>query len=262
VESQSIKDKKMKEHYKLFICAVSFLTRIPVPPDSGMDAARLRNAIAYFPLVGTCIGLLTSTLILAGSTVWPIWLAVIAAIAAEALITGAFHEDALADFFDAFFGAWTRERTLEILKDSRLGTYGAAALFFGLFLRTGSLISIAPPALFAALLASATLGRYSIIVVSAIAPPVPERESLAKEVGHLTNKEDLIKGALLSIPGCILWFILMPGKAIITIVLMLLLTNYFAKYVVKRLDGLTGDCMGAICYINQILVLLVAAARV
>jgi adenosylcobinamide-GDP ribazoletransferase len=184
----------------------------------------------------------------------------LAALAVEALITGAFHEDALADFFDAFGGGWTREKRLEILKDSRLGTFGAAGLLFGLALRAGAIVATPAPYRYAAVVASCTFGRFFIIWVSRLVDPVPERASLAKEVGHRTGNRELVCGGLLCIPGGIAWIALSPARAAVALIVSAAVTAWFAGYVKRRIDGLTGDCMGAICYICQVIVLLVSAA--
>ncbi len=116
------------------ITAIQFLTQVPMR-RSAPSAAALRTAPLYFPLVGLLIGGFTAGLLGLSMLWWPIALAVIVALAAEAILTGALHEDALADYCDAFGGGWTRERILDILKDSRIGTYGTLGLGFGVTLR-------------------------------------------------------------------------------------------------------------------------------
>jgi adenosylcobinamide-GDP ribazoletransferase len=107
---------------RAFVAAVQFLTHVPVPNfanDAETAAADLRRGVVYLPLVGALIGLSTSTVILAASSLWPSWVAAVVGLAYEAWLTGALHEDAVADFCDAFGGGWSREEVLRILKDSR-----------------------------------------------------------------------------------------------------------------------------------------------
>ena len=140
-----------KQQWWAFITAIQFLTRVPISSRAA-DAQSLRDCPRYFPLVGGMISVITVGLIWSTSLVWLIWLAVMVSLTLELRLTGAMHEDAVADCCDAFGGGWTRERVLEIMKDSRLGTYGVlglvSAIFFSktsffrtIFLRCASLIS-------------------------------------------------------------------------------------------------------------------------
>ena len=109
---------------------MQFLTRIPTPKVVMDDEAERRKILvrsaAYFPLVGAMIGAMTGATIRLAGHFWPIGLAIVIGLAFEALLTGAFHEDAVADFCDAFGGGSTRDDILRILKDSRIGSYGGA----------------------------------------------------------------------------------------------------------------------------------------
>jgi alpha-ribazole phosphatase len=126
-------------HYRSLLVAVQFLTRLPTPcvamGDEAERALILGRSAAYFPLVGALIGATTGATIRLAGQFWPIGLAVVIGLAFEALLTGAFHEDAVADFCDAFGGGWTRDDILRILKDSRLGSFGALGLILAVALR-------------------------------------------------------------------------------------------------------------------------------
>ena len=114
------------------MAAVLFLTRIPVSPlfprEEFDHRLALQKSVRFFPLVGLMIGCFTSVVFSSVSFVWSTAVAACIAIAAESWLTGAFHEDAFADATDALGGGWTKERVLEILKDSRHGTFGVLAL--------------------------------------------------------------------------------------------------------------------------------------
>ena len=105
-----------------FSVAVRFLTRLPLPEGRPVEGHELPAAAAFFPLVGLGIGAVTAGVVLAADALWSLWIAVGLSLVVEAWLTGALHEDAVADFFDAFAGGWTREDVLRILKDSRLGS--------------------------------------------------------------------------------------------------------------------------------------------
>ena len=134
------------DHYRSLLVAVQFLTRLPTPAvalgDEAERRAILGRSAAYFPLVGALIGAMTGATIRLAGHFWPIGLAVVIGLAFEALLTGAFHEDAVADFCDAFGGGWTRDDILRILKDSRVGSFGALGLGLAVALRGGAIATL------------------------------------------------------------------------------------------------------------------------
>ena len=155
------------DHYRSLLVAVQFLTRLPTPNVAMGDEAERRKILgrsaAYFPLVGALIGAMTGATIRLAGQFWPIGLAIVIGLAFEALLTGAFHEDAVADFCDAFGGGWTRDDILRILKDSRVGSFGALGLGLAVALRGGAIATLETDRLIAAVTASATLGRWAIL---------------------------------------------------------------------------------------------------
>ncbi|MEM1180101.1 MAG: adenosylcobinamide-GDP ribazoletransferase, partial [Acidobacteriota bacterium] len=162
--------------------AVLFLTRVPVPLDPPARAEELPRAAAFFPLVGGLVGTLAGVVAWGGAHLWPLWLAVLVALAFEALLTGAFHEDAVADYFDAIGGGWTREDILRILKDSRIGSFGALGLILLVALRAGALAQLGG-ALVAGWMASAAAGRLLSVHAMVALPPASDRASLSRDVG-------------------------------------------------------------------------------
>jgi adenosylcobinamide-GDP ribazoletransferase len=187
------------------------------------------------------------------------------ALAFEARLTGAFHEDALADFCDAFGGGWTREQTLEILKDSRIGTYGALGLGLGVVLRAGAIIAIVLEHGFfvwaSAIVAAATVGRWVIVLAMVLVAPVPNRDSLARDIGSRLTPRDLFNAGLLALPGVLPFVILSPLHAVVAFVVLGPVVWWMLKSIERRLGGITGDCLGCLAYVSQVVVLLVAAAK-
>jgi adenosylcobinamide-GDP ribazoletransferase len=246
--------------------AVQFLTRIPLGTRP-VDVLALARCPAYFPLVGTLIGGLAAAVLLGGGQLWPIWLAVLTALAAEALLTGALHEDGLADCCDALGGGWTRDDVLAILKDSRLGTYGALGLGLAVSLRAGALAAIVQqqglerwPIWCAALIASAAVGRWAMVLMLVAVPPIPERESLSRSMSGSSGRE-LLLATLWTLPAAVWMAVQMPEQAALAALLLALAVLWFARLVKRRLGGTTGDCLGCIAYLSQVVVLLAAAAR-
>ena len=260
-----------------FLTAVQFLTRIPVPGSmSGtMETykAALQASVVYFPLVGVLIGLSTASVFCAASTLWSPLVAAILAMAIEALMTGAFHEDALADATDALGGGWTREQVLEILKDSRHGTYGVLALVLGVSLRVALISNLSWPIAWVAIPFSAGIGRWSILILMRYLDPITDRHTMVRDVGAKPSGKTLLYGALypvivvgLLIAFC---FLVLDGgngafqslvavavSLSLAVVSSLLMTWYYARLVRKRVGGVTGDFLGSNCYLVQLVSLL------
>lgn len=254
--------------FAAFVTAVQFLTRVPLSTRTPVSAAVLSRCPVYFPIVGGMIGLVTAVVLGIGSLVWPIWLAVIVALAVEARLTGAFHEDSVADFCDAFGGGWTRDDVLRILKDSRIGSFGAMGLGLAVALRAGAIIEVVQQSgrhhwlvWSSAIVASSAIGRLVMVVVMFWVPPVPARESLSRDVGRQMSGSSVFVAFLWTVFAALPFVILRPVPAVIAIVALVPMVAWFRRLVLRRLGGITGDCLGCICYGAMIVVLLSTAAR-
>ncbi|MDB5503016.1 MAG: cobalamin-5-phosphate synthase, partial [Tardiphaga sp.] len=134
---------------------IRFLTIVPVPDAVGeMAPDWLARAMKYFPVVGAGVGLVSAIVLLLANEFWSPVIAALLAVVASIIVTGAFHEDGLADTADSFGGGWSVEKRLTIMKDSRIGTYGALALGLGVALRVAAIADLpmwaGPAALIAA----------------------------------------------------------------------------------------------------------------
>jgi adenosylcobinamide-GDP ribazoletransferase len=254
----------VRDHYRCLLVALQFLSRIPTPRVDLDDEAERRlilgRSAAYFPLVGALIGSMTGATILFAGRLWPIGLAVAIGLAFEAFVTGAFHEDAVADFCDAFGGGWTRDDILRILKDSRIGSFGALGLGLAVALRGGGIASLQTDRLIAVVIASATLGRWAILPAMWALPPVADRESLSRDIGRQIGAKRLALGTALAIPGYIGFALSNPGRAAIAVTAVLVLTVCLVRYVGRKLGGISGDSLGFLCYASQVVVILTAGA--
>jgi cobalamin synthase len=162
------------------LLALQFLTRVPVPGVGRLSEEAVRvglgRAVAWFPLVGAVVGSITAGTMLLAEQVWPRLVVVIVALVIEALITGAFHEDAVADFCDGVGGGRNPEHVRQIMKDSRIGSYGALGLTLGVSLRAALMYALAESLTLPAIIAAATLGRLTAVAVMATTPPAPTAE--------------------------------------------------------------------------------------
>lgn len=169
----------------LAVVALQYFTRLPVPTLRTFDPAWLNAAVRYFPLAGLAVGLIGAAVLWLSAQVLPMPLAALLALAATAAATGAFHEDGLADTFDALGGHVERSRALEIMRDSRIGTYGALASIFGVLVRWQALAALPLALAVCALLCLHPLARAAAASLMASLPYVRlEADAKAKPVAQ------------------------------------------------------------------------------
>jgi adenosylcobinamide-GDP ribazoletransferase len=137
--------KALLHEVRLLLVALQFLTRVPVPAWVGYQPEWLAQCLRHFPVVGAMVGLAGALLLAAAAAWWPPSVAVVLSMAFTVWLTGGFHEDGLADTCDALGGTVSRERALEIMKDSRIGSYGTLSLVLMLGLKAAVLVSLATP---------------------------------------------------------------------------------------------------------------------
>jgi adenosylcobinamide-GDP ribazoletransferase len=236
--------------------ALSFSTRLPVrhaAPVSGADVARASWAL---PIAGALVGAIGALVYcLAATAALPAFPAAALAVAATVLATGALHEDGLADVADGFGGGATRERKLEIMRDSRLGTYGACALVLSLLLRISAIADITQPALVAAALLAAHIGARAVMPAVMWFVPPAKPDGLAASAG-LPPVAGVLMAAVLG--AIALGIGLGPGPGAIAILVTLAGAALVARLSIAQIGGQTGDVLGAVEQVSEILILLVA----
>jgi len=243
---------------RTLIAAFRFLTRLPVPgPDTRVED--IAGAVGWFPLVGGVVGLLTAGAFFLGCRVWSPSLAAVVAISFGLLVTGGFHEDGLTDATDGLGGGWTRERVLEIMKDSRVGAYGSMALWCLLALRWAALVDLGARMALLVLPLVYIWGRWSVSLVLWLLPPIGQ--GLAKEVhGQATWKPLIHASVLLALANAAAWKLGVPhlGRLALT---ALVVTLAWVGYLRHRLGGHSGDLLGACTQIVESTLLLAMLAR-
>lgn len=237
-----------------FHSAVGFLTRVPVAA-SIQNEAQIARAVPWFPVVGAAVGLSLACLYAAALLVLPPFVAATVAITAGLLITGAFHEDGLADVVDAFWGGWDRDQRMRILKDPRLGTYGVLAIVVTLLLKIGVVSSLGTWTALLLLPAAHALSRALAIHAMTAYPAVAEGLG-ASYISALTVRQaraGMIAGVALSTMA-IGWWVIPAG----------LLGWVGARLVgaisMRKIEGVNGDVLGAIQQVSEVLILLMGAA--
>lgn len=237
--------------------AFRLLTRLPIP-GSGSGAAPPARCFWAFPPVGAVVGL-------GGAIIYALALrlrldpslAAILAIVALVLLTGGFHEDGLADTADGFGGGRSRERRLEIMRDSRIGSYGALALILSLALRIGALTEIHEPRFVAlALILAGTLARGGILIAAATLVPA-RNDGMAAGAGR-PPRIAVLAGLILALG---LDFVLLPwAAALIALAAAILASLVMILLMRARIGGYSGDTFGALEQVAECAVLVALAA--
>ena len=234
--------------------AFAFLTRIPVGArvEDGSDIGR---AVPWFPLVGAFVGLVTALTYMAGSALWPNSVAAVIAVGVATWLTGAFHEDGLADTADAFGGSFTRERALEIFKDPRHGSFGVLALVLSVALRIALIAALDPAeAMFILPVTHAVSRGGALQLFAFLRPAAPGlgasyAETVAR--GHLLGAA-VVACVIAAIGAGLLFWV--PVVASLPAVV---LAGWLSA---RKIGGLTGDVLGAAQQGAELSVLLVAVA--
>ena len=236
---------------------LAFYTRLPLglPPLEGGGLAR---GLWTGPIAGALVGLLGACAYRIGDALGlPTWLAATFAVVTTLVVTGCLHEDGLADTVDGFGGGATRERKLEIMRDSRIGTYGVCALIVSLLLRVGAIASLTEPILvLSALIAAHAASRAAIPPFMMFVPPA-RTDGLSARAGRLSGlcvAMAVVLGAIALGAG------LGPSVGMTALVLVGLASGAIAWLCLRQIGGQTGDVLGALQQTNEILVLVTAAA--
>ena len=232
--------------------AFQFLTRIPMP-SIAFEADSLSRATKFFPLVGLAIGfgaVLLQRLLLFHLSRPLIALIVLLYLV---LITGCLHEDGLADTVDGFGGGWSKDKILLILKDSRIGSYGATALMLSLLARYLLLASL-PLDHFAAYVVSAhVLCRWSTLPLSYFLPPAREQNGQGARIAKLTSLTSLLFGSAFTF-GVVA--IALRRLAVAPLLVAILMVVSCGLFYTRKIGGVTGDCFGATNQLTEIAIYL------
>jgi adenosylcobinamide-GDP ribazoletransferase len=227
---------------RLVIAATQFLTRLPVPAVR-FEPDWLPRSAKFFPLVGIGIGLVAAATLLLASRVWPDPIPAILAVSAALLLTGALHEDGLADSADGLGGA-SREARLAIMKDSRLGTYGVLALALVLVLRIAALTALPLWTAAVSLIAAHAASRLAAIALMWRASYAGDRD--AAKVVHATDRPRPGEVAMAILIGLAPLLALPAGRAVAATLLAAGVGIVVAVRLCRGLGGYTGDVLGAV----------------
>ena len=265
----------VRRQWHLFALALQFLTRIPVPASVPWTEAAMHASARYFPAVGVLVGAFGALVWWGAQTLWPALIAVLLSMSATVWLTGAFHEDGWADTCDGLGGSVSRERALHIMKDSRLGSYGALGLVLLLALKAAALASLPPACLPVLMVWTHALSRMAPLVLMRTMTYAGDAEhAKAKPMAQQATATTLwvaaatlvaVAGVLVVVganaPGAGLESARHLPKVLVACLAGGALSTLVAgRWFWRRLGGYTGDTLGASQQLAEVAALLGALA--
>lgn len=237
---------------RYFLAALGYFTRVPVPRGIGFAAGDLAGAARYLPLVGALVGGLGAVVYLAALRVFPASIAVLLSMAATLGATGAFHEDGLADCCDAFGGGATRDDVLRIMRDPRIGAFGAIGLVVALALKWQTLAAL-PPLTAAWLMLASHAASRAIAASYLVTLDYARTEGKAKPVAERMSPRAFAFVAASGLPW-LFWPNWRAGAFALAVAIVL--RALLARWFVRRIGGYTGDCLGFAQQVSELAIYL------
>ena len=239
---------------KYFLIALQFLTRMPVKIKDKIEERDYGYSMAWFPAVGLILGVILAMVFKLAIFLFNPAIAVVLVITVYMFLSGALHIDGLSDACDGLYGGkGDKVKTLEIMKDSRIGTIGALALVLDVGLRFALLYSLPVSIIPASLILMTVLGRWSQGLFSLNAPSARAESRGGYFSGSLTP--GIFGFSSLTMLGICL-FLLKPVSLILLLLFLILIICLAKNYFRRKIGGITGDTIGALNEAVEILVLL------
>lgn len=246
----------MRRWLRHFFVAQAFFTRVPVPRWVGYEPDDLDRAAAFFPLIGLLVGVVVAAVWWLAAQVFPPRVAVLLSMAAGLLLTGAFHEDGLADAVDGFGGGYTRDDVLRIMQDSRIGSFGALALIIALGLKLELLSTLPAPLLPGVLVVAHGCSRWlsiSLLLDLDYARPQGKSKALATRMGASAF-------VFASLCGVLPLLLLDWQAGLLCLLLLAGGRQLFAAWLRRRIGGYSGDALGMAQQLAELVIYLVFVA--
>jgi adenosylcobinamide-GDP ribazoletransferase len=246
----------LKYQWHLFATAMMFFTRIPCSTHYSQNSMNRCNR--YFPLVGAVVGGIGALVLWGAAWLWPMPVAVLLSMVATILATGAFHEDGFADVCDGFGGGWTQDKILLIMKDSRVGAYGVIGMVLLLATKFALLAGMDLRISIAALLTAHVVSRgMAVTTMFTLAYVREDESSKSKPIAKNLHKADLVVASGFSLLPFLLW----PSWWFAVMLLPLFVVKMLMeRWFVKWIGGYTGDCLGTVQQVMELVVYLSVVA--
>lgn len=236
-----------RNHLSSFTIALQFMTRLPGLTGSGWTKERERSSVGYYPASGIIVGLIAGMVYWLAAQIFSVALSSLLAISAAVLVTGALHEDGLADVCDGIGGGQTRDKALAIMKDSHIGAYGTLGLILFAGAKILALSSLPAAVAIAALVGAHATSRAAILGILATSRYARAEGGTASAVAAKPSRQSwTVCGATLLLVAVAGSSALPPGAIAYAIVGSAVVVLFVRHLFIQKLDGYTGDCLGAV----------------
>ena len=242
---------------KRLIGIMQFMTRLPIPVDTGIDE-EFHKGMIYFPVVGLVVGIFYYMIGLASQEVFNTYIATIMILIGEVILTGGLHLDGLGDTFDGLYSYRDKERILEIMKDSRLGTNALLAILLVLLLKAGFIYALLEQGLLWIILLMPVVAR-SMQVVACYKTKTPREKGMGNLfIGKVSMSYLIGTLFVMSVIAAIVMLIVgeITFLSIVmqlgSVLLLIIAVRLFIRSIYKKIDGITGDILGCICELAEL----------
>ena len=236
----------LSQNWRYFLTAVMFFTRIPIRLND-FDESDLNKSTRFFPLIGILVGVVGALVFWLSDILLPLEVAVLLSMVATVLLTGAFHEDGLADAIDGLGGGWTKEQVLTIMVDSRIGSYGAIGLVLALLIKYQALSYQIAALIPTSIVAGHALSRLCAVLVMATQGYV-KSVGKSKPLATQLNLTELVMATFFGL----LPLMFLEIRFLLALLPVVFVWLWFSAKLNKRIGGYTGDCLGAMQQLTEI----------
>lgn len=247
---------------QLIALALMFFTQIPVSKNLPYSETRMNQANRYFSLIGLFVGVAVSLVFYAVNQLWSIEIAIIITMVFSALLTGAFHEDGLADMADGMGGGYSKEKRLTIMKDSRLGTYGAITLVLSVLLKFYLWLELAQfkVLIFSIIFAYSLSRAFAASLIFDMAYVTDSDESKSKPLASKQSFSEVITLFVVAfIPVIFIDRYISESLSLLLMIIgsLIVFRFVFRRWLIARIGGFTGDCLGAAQQVCELIIYLI-----
>lgn len=253
--------RAVKKQWTLLCYALSFFSRIPVSSSINFGAFPFYLGNAYLPVIGVFYALISFIAYFVSCSLFEPTISVILMLIAGLLFTGAFHEDGFADVCDGFGGGYNKQQRLKIMKDSQIGTYGSLGLIILIMLKVSILVKLSSQShwfFLGALITAAVLSRFSALCLMQFSEYARDDESSKSSLSSHRLPTGYLLFSFLFTFLSIVWMPFFWG--LIMTVLIGISTLLCKWYFDKKIEGYSGDCLGFLQQLNELLILLTLVA--
>ncbi|WP_037071749.1 adenosylcobinamide-GDP ribazoletransferase [Psychromonas arctica] len=253
----------LKKQWVLFCYALSFFSRLPTSKQLDFTAYPFHLGNVYLPIIGLIYALICLLAYALSQLVFDPSISIILMLLTGVLLTGAFHEDGFADSCDGFGGGYNKQQRLAIMKDSQIGTYGVIGLILLLVLKIhvlGLLINHSISFFALSFISAAVLSRCSVLCLMQSTDYAREESSSKSTRSSQRLPQRYLLAALLTSAVSMLW---MPFFCLLLVFTVVVISTIFCRtYFQTKIQGYTGDCLGFVQQLNELLILLMLVAYV